>query len=392
MIIGHFDTDIGAKGGITTYIRRVSEAQKEKGHQIYYFTRSTEMTSMADGVMPIHVSDDNELFTYAKNLKLDILHLHAGLSNPPPENLPVLRTLHGHHPYCPSGSQYLGRWKKPCDRTYSPQGCLWGHLVDGCGSIRPQNILRNFQYTHDEKKSLSNVPIVTVSDFLKQQLIRSGYKEDLIQTLYLFCPDIFDYVEPPDAGIPDFVFLGRLTALKGVEWLLHSIAKVNTPIHMNIAGDGYQESEMKELARSLKIEHQVTFHGWVDAESTKQLIRSARAVIFPSVWHEPGGTVAFEAMAHSRAVIMSRVGGMPEVVEHGLNGLVVNSNDVQALAQSIEKLALDRPLAIQLGIQGREIARENFQLHHHLDKLMKIYEKVSSLSFTSNFPESEVVY
>ncbi len=376
MIIGHFDIDLGANGGITTYIRRISEGQKLRGHQLYYFTRSPELKPIIDGHIPIYIKSDAELFSYASSLNLDILHLHNGISTAPPSHLAVLRTLHGHHPYCPSGSKYLGRWKKPCDRPHSPHGCLWGHIVDGCGSIRPQNILHDFQNIRDEKRSLESLPIVAVSHFLREQLIESGYKEDLIQTLHLFGPEILEQTKLSQGDVPSFVFLGRITPLKGLEWLLRSIAKVNYPVHLNIAGDGHQEAEMKILAKTLKIEEKVTFHGWIDVESTKKLIQSSRAIIFPSVWHEPGGTVAFEAMAHSRAIIMSRVGGMPEVVKDGVNGILVNPNDVEALAQAIEKLIIDWPLANQLGIQGHEIVTTKFQLSHHLDQLMNVYDKI----------------
>ena len=223
---------------------------------------------------PIHIKSDDDLFSYASKLNLDILHLHAEVGMSPPSHIPVLRTLHGHHPYCPSGSKYLGRWQKPCDRPYSPQGCLWGHVIDGCGSLRPKNILRNFQYTHDEQKSLNHVPIMTVSDFLRQQLIASGYQENLVSTIHLFCPETFGYAKPLQDKIPQFVFLGRITPLKGLECLLNSISKMTIPIHLNIAGDGYQKEEMEKLSHELKISDKVTFHSWIDSDKIKLLIDS----------------------------------------------------------------------------------------------------------------------
>lgn len=378
MIIGHFDLDLGTKGGITTYIKHVSTLQLLQGHKTYYFTRSPDLNPIFESHTPIYVKTDDELFTYSERLNLDILHLHNGINTAPPRHLSVLRTLHGHHPYCPSGSKYLGKWEKPCDRLYSPQGCLWGHLIDGCGSKRPQSIISAFRNLRDEKRSLENIPIITVSHFLRQQLIATGYNEKLIQTLYLFGPNVTEQVELPKDEVPNFIFLGRITPLKGLEWLLRAMVKVKVPVHLHIAGEGYQETEMKVLATKLDIEEKVTFHGWVTAADTQKLIQSSRAVIFPSIWHEPGGTVAFEAMAHSRAIIMSRVGGMPEVVKDNFNGLLVNPNDIEELARKIEILATDRMLAKKLGAQGHEIVINDFQIQHHVDKLMRIYEQISS--------------
>lgn len=377
MIIGHFDTDMGANGGITTYIRQISEAQRLKGHKVFYFSRHPAENTIIDGNIPIHIKSDDDLFSYASSLNLDILHLHAEVGISPPSHIPVLRTLHGHHPYCPSGSKYLGRWQKPCDRPYSPQGCLWGHVIDGCGSLRPKSILRNFQYTQDEQRSLHSVPILTVSDFLRQQLIASGYQESLVRTIHLFCPKTFGYSQPPQDQVPQFVFLGRITPLKGLECLLNAISKVTAPVHLNIAGDGYQKEEMEKLAHKLKISDKVSFHGWLNPDAIKNLIDSARAVIFPSVWHEPAGFVTFEAMARSRAVIASNVGGIPEIIDHKNNGILVNPNDPDEMASAIHLLATDWTLSEKLGRNGREHVEQYFQLSHHMDKLMCRYEELA---------------
>ena len=324
MIIGHYEHEIWAKGGIASYIRRVSAAQQALGHKVYYFSQQPSV-GINESEQPIVVPTETELYRQAQTLGLDILHLHRPVHTSPPEDLPVIRTLHGHQPYCPSGSRYLSRWQKPCDRAYSLQGCLWGHVVDHCGSIRPQNLLHNFQETWHEMATLATIPVVTVSHFLKEQMVRSGYAEDMIQVLHLMSPDTPELPPPPQSGIPHFVFLGRISPSKGVEWLLRALKQVSVPVHLDIAGDGDQEPAMRELCKSLQLGHQVTFHGWINSQQVEALIQQARAVVFPSIWHEPGGTIAFEAMAQSRPIIMSRVGGMPEVVLHEVNGIAHRS-------------------------------------------------------------------
>lgn len=374
MIIGHYNQNIWEKGGIAAYIRRISAAQQAAGHTIHYFTKYP-CDGISDSEAPIVALTDAQLFEQAERLGLNLLHLHEVIGTVPPKQLSVIRTLHTHSPYCPSGSKFLDRWKQPCNRPYSVHGCLWGHLVDHCGSIRPQSLSRNFQLTQREKNTLPSIPVITVSHFLKNQMVRSGYPADSIHVLHLFAPEQTSDSPPPDTGIPHFVFLGRITPLKGLDWLLRSLQQVQLPVHLDIAGEGYKEGEMRQLAQQLGLSDRVTFHGWVNPEQVNHLIRSARALIFPSIWHEPGGTVAFEAMANSRAVIMSQVGGMPEVVLDGFNGLLVEPNSTSQLAASVERLATDWFLAKQLGETGYKMATEEFTLENHFYQLMQLYQQ-----------------
>ncbi|XGV98170.1 MAG: glycosyltransferase family 4 protein [Leptolyngbya sp. BL-A-14] len=374
MIIGHFDSHIWAKGGLATYIRRISAAQQAAGHTVYYFTRQP-CTGNSDREQPIVVATDAELFEQAEQLGLDILHLHRAIATVPPPHIPTIRTLHGHAPYCPSASKFLGRWNQPCNRPYSLHGCLWGHFVDRCGSVRPQNLFDSWHEFQQERSVLPNIPVVTVSHFLKDCMVRSGYPASSIHVLHLFAPDQSCEVSPPEEGTPRFVFLGRISPQKGLEWLLHALQQVSVPIQLDVAGEGDQEVEMRQLTQQLGLSDRVTFHGWVSPDQVSHLIRSARALIFPSIWHEPGGTVAFESMANSRAVIMSQVGGMPEVVMDGLNGLLVEPNNVNELAASIERLATDWSLATQLGVMGRKMATEQFTLQNHFNQLMQLYQQ-----------------
>lgn len=80
-------------------------------------------------------------------------------------------------------------------------------------------------------------------------------------------------------------------------------------------------------------------------------------------------------MVQSRPVIMSRVGGMPEVVLHEVNGLLADPNDVAGLAACIERLAIDGSLAQSMGDAGRKMAIEKYALPMHIEKLMDFYRQ-----------------
>jgi glycosyltransferase involved in cell wall biosynthesis len=224
--------------------------------------------------------------------------------------------------------------------------------------------------------TLTKLPAIANSEFVRQQMIRSGYNSALVEMLYLPAPEIQDYSSPPNTGIPHFVFVGRITPQKGLNWLLKALALVQVPIHLDIAGTGNQEQEklLISLIRQLKLEDKVTLHGWVDSVQVMQLLRAARALIFPSVWHEPAGFVSLEAAAMGRPIIASKVGGIPEYVECLQNALLVGVNDIDGLAQSIEKLARNWSLAQKMGLKGKLMVEEYFSMEDHLQNLMKLYD------------------
>jgi glycosyltransferase involved in cell wall biosynthesis len=110
------------------------------------------------------------------------------------------------------------------------------------------------------------------------------------------------------------------------------------------------------------------------SDTAAKLVIAARAVIFPSVWHEPAGLVTAEAAAAGRAVIASRSGGIPEYANGLKNAVLVDINDVAALAAEIDRLAADLPLATSMGLAGIEPARTTFSLAKHIEGLDNLYE------------------
>ncbi len=378
MKIGHYSVGMWANGGIATYIRRISQAQRERGHEIFFFdVNPIEKPGDPDAAVTVATPDFPTLYQKARELKLDILHAHSRLEQTHTAGLPLIRTAHAHEPYCPSGTQYLPGLRKPCERACSILGCTWGHLVDRCGSRRPLKILEDFQNTWAEQKAFRIIHSIAISQFTHDRMLREGCPPNRIDVLYAPGPPIRPYTPPPREGTPHFVFLGRMSvnSLKGLDWLLESLQHVNTSIHLDVAGDGIMEPQMRALADQLGVSNKVTFHGWKSPEAVTTLLHNARALIFPSVWHEPFGVVSLDAMASGRAVIASRVGGIPEVVRDGITGLLANAWDTPALAAAIDRLSRDFPLACQLGEHGRQELDARFNLATYMEQLHTIYSK-----------------
>lgn len=373
MRIGHYMHNMFEPGGIASYIRRIAAAQTARGDQIFFLDRAPQITKSPEPVE--FITDDAHLARRARELQLDIVHLHMNVTPAAIHAIPAVRTVHTHSPYCPSQGRFLKRSASPCNRNYSLLGCLWGHAIDRCGSVRPGALLRNFSTTHAEMKTLANLPVIAISQFIKDQMIRAGYPANQIEVLHLPGPPPRDYLEPPRDGPPRLLYLGRMIPHKGVDWLLRAMARTKPPLMLDLAGTGNQEADYRALATSLGLTDRVTFHDWVDQPGVENLLRQSRALVFPSLWHEPAGLVSLDAMASGRAVILSNVGGAIEMVEKDASTLVVEPGDEQALAAAMQRLADDHDLARRLGIRGREIATQRFTLDQHMQKLDAIYRR-----------------
>jgi glycosyltransferase involved in cell wall biosynthesis len=226
MHIGHYAPKIGAEGGIATYIRRTGQAQKRRGHEVSYFGRDRDGSSSASAV---RVPDDVALFSEAAARGLDVLHLHKSVKTLPSDRIPTVRTMHGHQGGCPSGTRYLARSGRPCDRVYSLAGCLWGHVVDRCGSARPHNVASNFARIERELSQARRVPTYTVSNFLREQMVQAGCPSDQLRTIHSPAPEkAGDFVPLPRATPPRFLYLGRLVPHKGLGWLLRAVAQTSS--------------------------------------------------------------------------------------------------------------------------------------------------------------------
>ncbi|HET6566631.1 MAG TPA: glycosyltransferase family 4 protein [Rhodothermales bacterium] len=385
MRIGHYAPDIWANGGVASYIRRLGEAQVSAGHSVLYLSRTFEPGSEADVCIRVH--DDPDLFRQAGMLGLDILHLHKPVSELPEVRIPTVRTMHGNQGSCPSGTRYLARQGKPCDRVYNTAGCLWGRYVDRCGSRRPHSVRFGFERIEKEIHMSGVLPTFTVSAFLKRQMVRAGCQAGNIHVLPSPAPEVGGAYTPASReGPPRFVYAGRVVPQKGIQWLLHALARVDAEVHLDIAGEGYLVGDMQALARRLKIADRLTFHGWLPVEEVAALIREARAVVVPSLWHEPAGLVTLEAAAFGRPVIASRAGGIPEYALEEF-ALLVSPGDVEGLARGITLFAEEADMADRMGEAGMEAARTRFSMGRFVERQNMLYqESIAGAWFQEDMP------
>jgi len=116
------------------------------------------------------------------------------------------------------------------------------------------------------------------------------------------------------------------------------------------------------------------WHAPMPNEEVLRLINAADLIVVPSVWQEPQGRVLLEAMSLGKPVVATRVGGIPETVEDGVSGLLVERKNSNALARAIICLLQDPELSRRMGQEGRRILEEKFRTPLILEKLLSIYQ------------------
>lgn len=152
---------------------------------------------------------------------------------------------------------------------------------------------------------------------------------------------------------PYVLGIGRIVAQKGFDVLIDAFAEAGIASHdLIIAGDGPEQAALLQRARARGVADRVIFHGRADREQAVALFKGCSFFALPSRM-EPFGIVNLEAMASGKAVVASRVGGVPEVVLDGETGVLVPPGNVGALAAVLRRLAIDESLRDRLGAAGR---------------------------------------
>jgi glycosyltransferase involved in cell wall biosynthesis len=166
----------------------------------------------------------------------------------------------------------------------------------------------------------------------------------------------------------------------GLEFLIKAFADLKNSgneIRLTVVGDGELRPKLEALTLELKMGEFIRFAGFVPNHKVVDYLHKFDIFAIPSVGEgETFGVAAVEAMATGLPVVASRIGGLPEVVDHDINGLLIQPGDVQSLALALKAYIDDPELRLEHGLKGREKV-ENFYNWNENAKLMEdIYDEV----------------
>lgn len=313
-----------------------------------------------------------------KKYKPDIVHLHVMHEVSPSvlfllKRYPTIMTLHGAETFLSN----LVLWRlKPSNfkkREYHRNELnLVGRLT-----FFYFNYLQKYVY----KRGLKNVDLFIVPSKYFYETVRG----DVSPVVHL--PNFIDLQQFHElTNNYNLLYVGRLEKVKGVEFLIQALSLIIQAFpqtRLTIVGDGHNKGDLINLTKKLTLEKYVHFAGWGRHEDLQSFYEKASLVIIPSVVPESFAIVCCEAMSAGRPVIGTNVGGIPEIIDDGINGYLVEPEDPEQIAEKVTKLFSEEAVLKELGRNARMKAEE-FSIEKHMAKLKKIYESVMSAYESQN--------
>lgn len=303
--------------------------------------------------------------------KPDVVHVHNTFPLISPSiywvahrhRVPVVQTLHNFRLHCPQ-AMYL-RNGRVCE------DCLgkipWRGALRGCyrNSKLQSTVLAGMVTLHRAMGTWQNkvTRYIALNEFCRNKFIEGGLPAHRI----LIKPNFVDFSAPVAGARAGFLFVGRLSAEKGVDVLVNA-ARTVVGAHVRVAGTG-PESALLEGA------HGVQPLGALDGAAVRTEMRQAMALVLPSIWYENFPRTLVEAFGCGLPVIASRIGALVELVQDGVTGLLFEPGNTQDLAQKMQ-WALQHPVEMaEMGREARALYEAEFTAERNYQQLMAIYDE-----------------
>ena len=205
---------------------------------------------------------------------------------------------------------------------------------------------------------------VCPSRFMAEKMAQGGFDEKKLKVLCNFI-DV-DKCRKDDYAKDDYYcFIGRLSHEKGVGTLVEAASRL--PYRLKVIGGGPLTEELK--AKSEELKGNVEFVGFKQWDEIKQLVGRARFSVIPSEWYENNPLSVIEAQCLGTPVLGARIGGIPELIDEGVNGMTFKSGDVDDLE---EKIAGMYRSSFDYGDIARK-AMERYNAGKYYEEIMKVY-------------------
>ncbi|MCD6576188.1 MAG: glycosyltransferase family 4 protein [Nanoarchaeota archaeon] len=342
-------------GGVTKYAEDMIRLLKRKGVHVEVITYKYPSYYLKK--IKIHKIPFINFGRYIRSISFVLYaYLYVLLNR---DKLPKLFSIQlGEFPFV-----FLIPLLKFCGKTVS----VTFHLTGGHKSIT--NIILRKILVHYLNKSDN---IIAVSNYSKEILLRSGVSKSKIKVIYNGVNTT--KVSNHKYAQRKILFFGRLSKEKGIFTLLDA-ARVLTGFTFYIVGKGPLYNRIKEYIKHKKIKN-VKLLGYLPYSKLKKEILSAEMVVFPSL-HEAFPIAILETMSYGKPVIATNVGGIPEMIKDGKNGILIKPNSVRSLTRAITKLHNDKKLRIKLSRNATNTVKKIFAWDTIIKKILNVYMGLS---------------
>ncbi len=382
---------------------------RENGHEVFYWAMIKEpyfisgyecskyFTPYYSGIKDylknpikyyINYRAVNDLQKFVNIIKPDVIHFHSfwGLSSAifnVKTNAYKILTMHDAR--CCPATTFMYKNSCFCKKQYCKNGNFLPCIINKCVENSLEASIRRAVVASIDVKNFKNVDyFITPSNALKDYVIKSnvGINSSNVTTIPNFLPDNTFNTIPNYRNRGYFLYLGRLSPEKGVQYLLEALKDLPKDIKLHIVGTGSEEESLKNYANEHNLDN-VEFLGFKTGEELKEEYQRCIAVIVPSNWFEIFGLVNIEAFINGKPVIASNIGGIPEIVEHNVSGLLFEPGNVEQLKECILKYRNNPQLVVEHGKNGYQKAITQYTEDRYYKALMKVYEDVINTSINT---------
>lgn len=380
---------MGAFGGAEANVLATASALRERGfenHLLFKEDTSTDTERWQQAFSVLHKADARDVVAIADQLQPHAIWIHNWTQAQDFPRLvdagfPAARMVHDHALYCMRSYKYHPLTRKNCQRPAS-LACIFPCLAflqrRSDGSIQIASLRNKFREISDNRKLTR---CVVAGEFMKGELLKNGFAAEQIRVIPPVPPEWIDDHSSPSRDFTQgrILFVGQVIRGKGVDLLLRALAKLQNPWHFVLAGKGSALPKCEQLIDDLGLRNRLTIHGYLPPDELRSQYQQAQIVVVPSAWQEPFGLVGVEAMRNERAVVAFAVGGIPDWLENGHNGILVPPADVDLLAAALDKLLADPQLCRVMGTRGRERADTKFSFAAYVDRIESFLRELAAM-------------
>lgn len=385
------------RGGSEKYYFELAKLLKDHGHTVAFFSMKNENNiktgdreyfvdeidmntgSKFEALNVIYSKKNKVLMEKAlEEFKPDIVHINnfqrqlsASIIDAVKEkNIPLIMTAHDLNSICPASIMlYNGEVCEDCI-TKGYTSCIKKKCIKNSMLKSMLGYIEKKYY--DLHKMFCKVDcIISPSEFNKNQLLKGKLKCNDITVIHNFVNE----TEKTDYTLGDCAFyFGRLSREKGILNLVEAINNI-PGARLIIAGDGPERENIQAYIKEHKLENRITLLGYLNQNDIRENIRKCRFVTVPSIWYENCPYSILETMEIGKPIIGSEIGGIPELIQNGINGFTYEHNDVTELTNILMKMFGNDETVKQFSKNSKQIFIQNYSAETYYNKLMTVYNK-----------------
>ncbi|HDD45920.1 MAG TPA: glycosyltransferase family 1 protein [Candidatus Aenigmarchaeota archaeon] len=319
-------------GGITTHIEQLAKCMEKRGHEVIIVTKKADYDDEVHGLNVVRI---NSIFRTSKTIDIpNTKELKNALESVKPD------IIHAHHAFSPISLLALSIGKKMGIKTVLTNHSIQ-FLYDFDYLWRPSSYIlfpyREYIKNADKIIAVSNAAAEFISHFTdkKIHIIPNGI-------------DIANFsVKRKVFDGKSVLFVGRFVYRKGIHILLEAMSHVlkKQDAKLTLVGSGYLKHIIKLFVRAFNLGKNVKIMENIPKEELIKIYRKAHVFVMPSIYGESFGIVLLEAMATKTPIVAYNQGGIGEIIESGVTGILVKKESVEEMAKNILLLLNNKDLA-----------------------------------------------